>query len=194
MVCGLEVTTEEYVAHFDADACTGYPKVLHYKNEEYLLIAKEFKYTTKGSNVERHFLRVEIWDSAQEKIQMMILLIKSDGCRFHSPANPNFDISEEVFNTELGLFLMDKFIETISKFGYSFLVEEIFPDELGYNRDTRTYDVDMYNKLKKFYEKFGFQVYFDANSGKGYMVLKNEPLSEKETSCYARIVSGLVAV
>lgn len=190
--CSSEITTEEYVSHFDAEPCVGYPKKLSYKDKEYVLIVKEFDYTAKGSTIPKHFLRVEIWDSAQEKIQLMILLTKSKNCRFHSPINPNFDIGEGIFGTEYGIFLMDEFISVLKKFGYAFLIEEIFPEEVDYNPESKTYNLQMYHAIQEFYGRFGFRVYFNPESGKGYIVLKNEPLSDAEFRCFSQIGSGLV--
>lgn len=191
--CSKEVSTEEYAAHFDADLHPDYPKILKWANKSYVLKVKEFKYAAKGSSEERHFLRVEIWDAPQDRIEMMILLVKSEHCRFHSPMNPNFDIKPELLGSSEGAYLLKAMLETLARFDFSFLVEEIYPDDVGYDQSKKRYNAKKYAKLKSFYNKLGFSFEFDKDTGKGYVMLKKDNLAQSEEECLRNTISSILS-
>ncbi len=191
--CNEEVTTEEYAAHFDAVLYPGYPHIVRYGGKDYVVKVKEFKYMAKGRTEERHFLRVEIWDAPQEKIQMMVLLTKSMDCRFHSPINPNFDIRPELMGSEVGAYLLRVMLDIIAKFGFSFLVEEIYGEDVGYDPLKKRYNAKRYALVKKFYANLGFEFMFDNELGRGYVMLLNGMLAPSEESCLNNTVAHVLA-
>ncbi len=165
MGCEEEVTTEEYVAHFDAKIMDKYPKTLSFKGASYRLTMKEFVYNGK------QFLRIEVLDVSGNALALILHLVKTGSCRYHSPANSMFDISEELLGTEIGRFIMKSLLAELSKIGYSFIVE-------------RAYEQDLENK--KFYESLGFN--FISGLSGDLFVLKNLPLRPCEEECLSKIM------
>jgi|GEM_PF-2875976 len=189
--CRDDLTNEEYFSYLDVAPAQGYPKKLTYGNKIYLLIVKNFTYTGKITKKERQLLSAEIWDEAMESKKIGIILVKSDNCRFHSPSNPNFNMVPELFGTEEGKFYMTKIIEALSEIGFSFLIEEVFGEDVGYNHLSKTYDKEKYAKIRDFFISCGFTFTFNKAKGRGQVILKAEKLTEHEKKCFSQIKKEL---
>lgn len=192
--CSEPLTTEEYAAHFEAQPAKGYPKIIRHHGRKYILNVKEFSYASKLTpNNIKQMLRIEIWDVSLEKIQLMVTLIKSQNCRYHSPVNPNFDIRPEYICHSTGVFLIKTMLQELRRHKFAFIVEEVYPDDVEYDRKARTASPRRLEQVMQFYAKNGIRVEFDDASGKGILVIEQDDLTPSEKECRDRIISAIRA-
>ena len=185
--CRNEVTNEEFFAYLDVAPAEGYPKKISHGGKNYLVIAKDFTHTGKITKKERHMLSVEIWNEEMLSKKIGVVLVKSDGCRFHSPSNPNFNMVPELFGTDEGKFYLNKMLEVLSEFDFGFLIEEVFGEDVGYNYISKSYDKGKYAKLRDFFVSSGFTFTFNKAKGKGLIVLKGKGMGENEKKCFSHV-------
>lgn len=173
-----EITHEEYISVFNAKNVAGYPKKLKYKEEFYDLHIKEYDYRGKK------FLKAEMWGDNEGKLYITIVLIKTPKASYHSPSNSHFNIELDIVGTEKGAFLLREMFVTLSKMKVAFIVEDIYPEDIMYNSLNKTYNEELYKKVKKFYEGAGFKFDFNKEKGKGFITHINKKLNKSEKKYY----------
>lgn len=178
-----EITHEEYISIFNAKHVKGYPKKLKYKEKFYNLHIKEYTYN------EKEFLRAEIWDDLEHKLYTTITLIKTLKASYHSPSNSHFNFEQSIMGTDEGVFLIKELLMTLKKLKIAFLVEDIYPEDIMFNALNKTYDEELYKKVKKFYEKIGFKFQFNKEKGKGHITYVNKKLNKNEKKYYDMFIS-----
>lgn len=164
--CKDEITTEEYVSHFDAKLSAGYPKIIKHDGKEYELILKEFTYNDK------QFVRIEVVNPTDNSILLIFHLVKTGLCRYHSTVNSMYDISEQLLGTELGNFIMKRALSTLKRIGFSFIVEKAFDKDMNH---------------KDFYKQLGFK-FIHGHKGE-FIMLTNGKLNDSEKLCFKSIVN-----
>lgn len=178
-----EITHEEYISVFNAKNVKGYPKKLKFKDEFYDLHIKEYDYNGKK------FLKAEVWSDNEHKLYATIVLVKTPRASFHSPSNSHFNLELSMIGTEKGVFLLREMLITLSKMNVAFIVEDIYPEDIMYNALNKTYDEELYNKVKKFYEEVGFKFTFNTEKGTGYISHVNKKLNKNEKKYYDMFTS-----
>lgn len=192
--CSEPLTTEEYAAHFEAQPAKGYPRIIRHHGRKYILNVKEFSYASKLTpNNVKQMLRIEIWDVGLEKIQLMITLVKSKDCRYHSPLHPNFDIRPEYICHSTGIFLIKTMLRELRRHKFAFIVEEVYPDDVGYDWEARAACPRRLEQVMQFYARNGIKIEFDNASGKGILIIEQDNLTPSEKECRDRIISAIRA-
>jgi hypothetical protein len=178
-----EITHEEYISIFNAKNIPGYPKKLKYKDDFYDLNIRKFEY--KG----KHFMKAEVWKDKEEKLYSTITLVKTPRARYHSPSNSQFNIELDIVGTELGVFLLKEMLLTLIKMKIAFIVEDIYPEDIMYNALSKSYDEELYKKVEDFYNEIGFEITFDKEKGKGFIIYKDKKLNKNEKKYFEMFIS-----
>ena len=58
-----------------------------------------------------------------------------------------------------------------------------------YNALSKSYDEELYKKVEDFYNEIGFEITFDKEKGKGFIIYKDKKLNKNEKKYYDMFIS-----